>query len=140
MSPEIKRLARETSLWDVKFKKSIDNTLVEIANKVRSRIILSMQQTTKANWFYMRGKKKHHPSAPGHPPAIDSGELIRSITFDARNLQVEIGATTGAPYAEVLETGNKKGTLKARPWLQPAIDAETPDAISLLIRRLQEKI
>lgn len=140
LSQELNRLSRTVQSWNPIFKKTVDSALAEVGNTIRTRIIKSMQQTKKASWFYMRGKKKHHPSAPGSPPAIDSGELIRSILFDHGFMKIEIGADMGAPYAEVLETGNKKGTLKARPWLQPAVDAETPGAIDLLIKRIKENI
>lgn len=50
---------------------------------------------------------------------VDSGDLIRSITFHASNDSVVIG--TDRPYGKYHQTGTKKanGTTKmvARPWL-----------------------
>ena len=50
---------------------------------------------------------------------VDSGDLIRSITFHASNDSVVVG--TDRPYGKYHQTGTKKanGTTKmvARPWL-----------------------
>jgi len=94
------------------------------ANALRNRSIKSMQSTNRASWFYKRGGKAHYPSAPGNPPAIDTGDLIKSLIVDVRKDAVEFGATDAAPHGALLEKGTKR--MKARPWLQPAVDEEMP--------------
>lgn len=103
--------------------KALFKVLVSGANKIRNRAILSMRNTERASWSYKRGSKIHRPSAPGSPPAIDSGDLIKALVTDVRgNKEVEFGATTAAPYGAMLEKGTKK--FAARPWLEPATDEE----------------
>lgn len=55
------------------------------------------------------------PSAAGNPPAVDTGNLRRSIQVkqDTANGDVEVG--TNLEYARYLEYGTSK--MAARPWL-----------------------
>ena len=74
----------------------------------------------KTGRMYRRpGGGFYQASAPGEPPAIRSGELLRSIgqpTFPAPNVgQIRIGA----PYAGKLERGTVK--VAARPFVRPAV-------------------
>lgn len=55
------------------------------------------------------------PSAPGNPPAVDTGNLRRSIQVkqDTANGDVQVGSNID--YARYLEYGTSK--MAARPWL-----------------------
>ncbi len=102
------------------------------ANDIRNTILRSMQSTTRAPWFYWRGKKpgrkKHHPSVPGNPPAIDSGDLIKSILFDVRKMEIEVGSIIiKPPYPRFLEESTEK--MEARPWLNPAVEKHEKDIV-----------
>lgn len=101
--------------------------LYDNANEMRSRLVHAMTVTPKAPWFYFRqkGKKKHHPSLPGFPPARDAGELVRSLVAEARETEVEVGANAGAPYYEYLEKGTEN--MKARPSLEPMLEVMKPE-------------
>jgi HK97 gp10 family phage protein len=98
--------------------RSIDKSLFVASQLLRNRIVRSMTNTPRANWQYRRGSVTHRPSAPGYPPARDTGELVRAIIADAGHGKMEVGAEAGATYAKFLETGTS--TMKARPWLVPA--------------------
>ena len=124
--------------WPKQLKADIVDELTIGVVLIRNRILLSMRNTKRASWFYMRSGQRHYPSAPGSPPAIDRGELIRAITMDADINSVEVGATAGAPYAQNLEDGTKK--MKARPWLQPAVDAELTGVVERVIKRINKSI
>ncbi len=103
------------------------------ANDIRNTIILSMRDTPKDGRTYKRGKKKHIASSAGNPPAIDFGELVRSIVFDVRDMEIEVGADGGAPYAAALEDGAtyKDGhTMEARPFLMPAVEKHEKEIIN----------
>lgn len=103
--------------------------LVIGANKIRNTIILSMRNTPKTGTHYKRGKKTHIASSPGNAPAIDSGDLIKSIIFDAREWEVEVGSIIETPaYPTFLELGTKK--MKARPWLGPAVTKEEDEIVN----------
>jgi len=97
------------------------------ANDIRNTIILSMRNTPKDGRHYKRGKKFHVASSPGNPPAIDSGELLRSIIFDVRPMEVEIGDSGGGAYYEFLEEGTKK--MDARPSLGPAVELHEKEIV-----------
>jgi len=94
--------------------------LVIGANEIRNTIILSMRNTPKTGRHYKVSKtgKPHIASSPGNAPAIRSGDLIRSIIFDARPWEVEVGSILEG-YPEYLEFGTKK--MEPRPWLAPAV-------------------
>jgi len=118
----------------IKIADSVFDELVIGANDIRNRIIKSMENTRTAPWWYSRGGKRHYPSAPGNPPAIDSGELVSRIITDVRDDEIEVGAAAGAPYAEALEfgtfgkasgrSGSRTGIMAPRPFLFPAVEAE----------------
>lgn len=141
---------------------SINDRLLLGAIDIRSHAILSIEHGQKTGKVYTweaapKGDKNiigfvrgpaggvfairkratpHQASAPGEAPATDKGELARSIDFDARHFEVEVGTTAGAPYGKYLE-GGTAGTkivsmhdllysidtpyMKARPFLRPAV-------------------
>ena len=70
------------------------------------------------------GKKHHHPSYAGNPPAPDTGTLMRSITHsvDVKGNQVvgEVGSIIyNSDYPRYLEYGTSK--MKPRPWLSASL-------------------
>lgn len=105
-----------------KMLNALKQTLEIGAINIRNNIIRSMQETSRAPWFYKRGNKRHYPSAPYNPPAIDGGGLVRSILVDARDDEIEVGAQM--EYAPYLEDGTEK--MKERPFLEPAYEEEIP--------------
>lgn len=79
--------------------------------------------------YYTHNKAiAHHPSAVGFPPAVDTGTLRRSITYqvDENKLEGEVGSViTNPPYGAYLELGTTRDgrtLMKPRPWLKPAIE------------------
>ena len=90
------------------------------ANDIRNTIINSMMREKKTGLPYRRGKNIHIASAPGEAPAVDFGELVRSIMFDVREMEVEVGNEAGAPYGVFLEKGTEH--IEPRPWLEPAVN------------------
>lgn len=82
--------------------------------------------------------KPHRASAPGEPPATDKGELVRSLTFDVGDMQVEVGAESGAPYAEYLEFGTQY--MDERPFLGPAVGKHEDEIVEAIGERAFEII
>ena len=96
------------------------------ANAMRNKMIVGMQTTPRAPWYYYRqqGTKRHNPSMPHNYPAIDSGNLIGSIVIDNRENEVEVGSILLEPeYPEYLEEGTEK--MIERPFALPTLE-ETP--------------
>ncbi len=79
----------------------------------------------KTGRFYYRPKPKggrYQASAPGEPPAIRSGNLLRSIK-ESFPSQLKGEITIRAPYAIYLEEGTPK--MATRPFVRPAINSVT---------------
>ena len=110
-------------------KRVVNKFLVKEGNELRNIIITSMRDTPRSPSFRRGGKNRtiiHHPSIKGNPPAIDTGELVRSILYDVEDMKLNIGTIAGGAqtkggrnYGEILET-TKHLPLK-RPWLEPAV-------------------
>ena len=133
-SKELNKLNKDLNNIGRKLFEKVNEVPIDItkrlaigANNIRNTVILSMRDTPKTGITYKRGKKFHIASSPGNPPAIDTGELARSIIFDVRDMEVEVGAAGGAPYALFLEEGTKK--MKARPFLGPAVEKHHKEII-----------
>lgn len=62
----------------------------------------------------------HQASAPGEPPAIDTGTLQNSISVETESA-LEARVIVGAEYGLYLEMGTV--FMEARPFLGPAFDA-----------------
>ena len=70
------------------------------------------------------GKKHHHPSYAGNPPAPDTGTLMRSITHSVEVKGNEVVGEVGSiiynsDYPRYLEYGTSK--MKPRPWLSASL-------------------
>lgn len=101
-------------------------TLVKACALIQRDAQESMRDTqidTSKTYYTHNKSKAHHPSVAGYPPAVDTGTLRRSITYqvDEDKLEGEVGSViTNPPYGAYLELGTSR--MKPRKWLQPAID------------------
>ena len=77
-----------------------------------------------------RDRVPHQASAPGEPPATDTGRLRATVSHvvatDAEGVYAEVGsganpAVPGVKYALFLEQGTRH--MAPRPWLLPSLDA-----------------
>ena len=109
--------------------------------EAEQKVLLSMHGTgrtyTTRFWTDSKGRLRrgsdrppHQASAPGEPPAVDTGLLRASVSHlvatDAGGLFAEIGsgaspAMPGVKYALWLEQGTRH--MAPRPWLKPSLDA-----------------
>lgn len=108
---------------------NIEKKIKLCCEKVRSDIQSDMAHTPldMSKTYYTHNKKTpHHPSFAGNPPAIDSGDLRRSIRYEIHNEKNEVygivGSTQKEPnYAVWMEYGTSDGRIAKRPWLKPAM-------------------
>lgn len=108
-------------------------------HKIRNWIITEMYQGAKTGRRYRRTKTKdiyHTASAPGEVPAVDSSKLVSSIDIDVRSDEIEVGVVGDLPYAVHLEEGTEK--MAKRPFLEPALDAETPGIEKDVLRAIEK--
>ena len=64
------------------------------------------------------GAIEHQASAPGEPPAVDTGMLRASVTnqvIDVSQSRIEVWIGTNKKYGKTLELGTSK--IAPRPWL-----------------------
>lgn len=101
-------------------KKFVTVACAEIERKAKTEM-----RDTLVNPAVTYGKKRHHPSMPGHAPAPNGGTLMRSVTHEVKVEGDEVvglvGSTLRNPdYPKYLEYGTSK--MKPRPWLSTAIE------------------
>ena len=102
----------------------------------------SVARGPKTGRIYMKGKNrsiKHQASAPGEPPATDTGRLVNSIVGDAKVVgkQVQGFLEARTAYAGHLEFGTRK--MAARPFMTPAVMRNRDRAIALMRDAVQRK-
>lgn len=108
-------------------------------------IVESMRDTaTQSTGYHTHNKKKlHYPSVPGNPPAVDGGDLKRSITFSVTEEDTRIIGRVGStqrdpPYGFYLEFGTSR--MAERPWLRPAMARNKEVIIETLREAVREII
>lgn len=115
----VQRLETQAKKAESDSRKFVTLSCVEI-----ERTAKSIMRDTVTNPDVTYGKKKHHPSVAGNPPAPDTGTLMRSITH---SVDIENGEVVGSVgsiienenYPKYLEYGTSK--MKPRPWLSTAL-------------------
>lgn len=91
-----------------------------IAMAIWARAAELMANSPATGRIYRYGKVEHRASAPGEPPAVDTGNLINSGYATQKRLGLwEVGFT--AEYAAPLEYGTAR--IAPRPFLRPALEA-----------------
>lgn len=110
--------------------------VVRGTESIRNEAINLILSTAKSGRVYQRRGIVHYASAPGEPPASDTGNLVRSITtqYDRSTLTGKVIVT--AAYGPYLEFGTAK--MAPRPFLRPAV-ANRRDAIEADIAAEIEK-
>lgn len=101
----------------------------ELVGLVRVRL-----STPGTGRVYRRGKVAHRASAPGEPPAVDTGRLRSATAYrvgmtGTGRTYVDVGVSRagrggggkGLVYAPMLEFGTRR--MRPRPYLRPTIEA-----------------
>jgi HK97 gp10 family phage protein len=118
---ELKRALREFGL---QADKQIQDIVRGTAQNVRSHAIKAVQRGPKSGVTYEKYQptRTHRASAPGQPPATDTGALVRSIQASISGRTAEVAANID--YAVYLEFGTRE--MEPRPFLFPALEQERP--------------
>ena len=112
-----KRLGPEA---EQKIRKALTRAVLLVDGRVKESI--ARDPKTGETYQKYNPRRSHTASAPGEPPATDTGFLISSIS---NTVDVEAGDLVGkiivsAPYAASLEFGTLN--MAPRPYLQPALN------------------
>lgn len=96
--------------------------LLPAAQAVAEEARLSITSRPKSGRVYKRASGTHQASAPGEPPANDTGALAKSIS--ARSVGRD-GAEVVADgeLAHTMEFGTAGGKVAPRPFMVPAAEA-----------------
>lgn len=101
---------------EIETEKGMSDIGIEVVNAVRRSFSAGGGRT------YRRRGRVHVASAPGRPPAVDTGRLRASYAWrtgkDAGGPFVEVGSNV--EYAPFLEFGTRR--MAARPHLRPAVN------------------
>lgn len=71
--------------------------------------------------------RRHVASAPGSPPATDTGHLVANISTDVEVVgrrEVVGSVISGASYSKALEYGYAPNNLEPRPFMRPALEKQ----------------
>ena len=116
------------------FTRALENQVKKAEADSRKFVTMSCAEVERTAKTIMRdsptnpdvayGKKGHHPSYAGNPPAPDTGTLMRSITHEVsgngKQVVGEVGSIiNNSDYPRFLEYGTSK--MKPRPWLSTAL-------------------
>lgn len=98
----------------------LQNAASAVGQAVRNDAVRSIQRGSPSGVTYQKysPKRTHRASAPGQPPATDTGRLAGSIRVEQQRLTADIG--TDLIYGKYLEFGTTK--MAARPFLVPALE------------------
>jgi HK97 gp10 family phage protein len=101
-----------------RIRANVMRAVIRGTESVRNEAIDLILSTAKTGRVYTRRGVDHHASAPGEPPASDTGRLIGSLVteYDEANLTGRVRAA--AEHAMPLELGTEK--MEPRPFLRPA--------------------
>ena len=148
---EIKRrqsmaLRKAGAMLEGVIKRSMQTTSKDTSKKQMSRGVVRQKRQGK------KLAKYHYPSKPGFPPAIDTGRLVNSITWqasDGHGSSISAPATeddklknpeagpheticivgTNVEYGRFLELGTIK--TRPRPYLRIALEAKRKSILKL---------
>lgn len=105
---------------------------VRILEAETLRLIMN---TPKTGRLYVTRGRKHQASAPGEPPASDTGRLVNSRTVEDFAGEHRSRLTYRTEYALMLEAGTQK--MAPRPFAAPAVankGQEVREAVEAEIR------
>lgn len=101
-----------------KAEQAVEQVIFRGTESVRNEMIRLIQDTPKSGRIYQRGGVEHQASAPGEPPASDTGNLVNSITTRYAG-EYSGFVTVGAEYGPYLEYGTQK--MEPRPFARIAL-------------------
>ena len=130
---EIKRFNKKAASMSRKFSSIVtdfsrltERELTAGGIEIRNTIIEGLLNPPKTGRMY----GDHQASAPGEYPATKSGDLVASIIFDVRNLELEVGSSMdGEKYPEYLELGTPKGQMEPRPFIAPSVEKHAEEIL-----------
>ncbi len=127
---------RNKDEWIKKKREQLIQALTESAVVVQSEARQSILKGPKTGRIYLRRRRiKHRASAPGEPPASDTGTLVRSIVIDVDKSKFTASVGSNVKYAPFLEQGTSR--MAARPFLVRALERKRSQIVKIIQARLR---
>lgn len=119
-----------TAKYNAKLKQIIGAGGQMVMNEAKQ----SIQQNSGGGKTYQKYKPRrtHTASAEGQPPNTDTGFLVSNIFLQIDPDGLGADVESRADYSGYLEFGTSK--MEARPYLQPALEANRRNIIRLFAR------
>ena len=116
------KLAQNSKALQQAVEEEIGKGLYASANLVAGDAKRSILEGGKSGRTYTRRTVTHRASAPGEPPASDTGRLVTSISakLESKLSAVAIAGNSVVKYARMLEFGTSR--MSARPFFLPALE------------------
>jgi hypothetical protein len=116
----IDNIRRELKKRGDSAERSVKAAVLGGALMVQAESRRSIQRGPKTGRRYKKSKNVTHiASAPGQPPATDTGRLVSGVLISAEQGGYAVRVGTNIKYGKDLEYGTRK--MAARPWLFPAL-------------------
>lgn len=100
-----------------------------------NRLISSPPKTGR---IYRRRGVVHQASAPGEPPATDTGRLVQSGRTEHNPTEISGTVNWSTLYAAFLEFGTSK--MAPRPYARPALANKREEVIETVLREVQREL
>jgi hypothetical protein len=100
--------------------KEAGDMLRDVTIRMADRMKALHADSNPTGRYYRRGSAFHRASAPGEPPAVDTGNLLGSIQAEMNERDL-VGEITLNAYGWYLEESNN------RPWIMPSLDQVLKD-------------
>lgn len=103
-------------------RKKAEDAVSSSLMRIHGRIVKRIQSFPATGKWYITQNSKipHQASAPGEPPASDSGKLAESAFWEEGGLTGYVGVKTS--YAHALEFGTSK--METRPFIFPSVEED----------------
>ncbi len=118
-----------------KVNKAVMRAVVRGTESVHTEAVRLMQTGKKSGRTYRRNGTSHTASAPGQPPAVDTGYHIQNsgTVFAPAELKGTVLFT--AEYAAHLEFGTKK--MIERPYARPALQNKVDGIMDNILKEVR---
>lgn len=119
------------SQFEQRARQAVMRGVVRGCEGVRNEAIRLINSGPKTGRIYTRRGISHQASAPGEPPASDTGRLVNSITTKYEPDKMSGIVQFGTEYAPFLEFGTQ--TMEPRPFARPALVSQQENIVSGIV-------
>ena len=127
VSAQVKELTKSLKARSKQIPAGTTNAMIKACLLIESDAKILMTDSPATGRSYWKGKHgniEHHASAPGEPPAVDTGMLRASVThvIEGGGFSTQLVGRVGTHlmYGAYLEFGTS--TMRPRPWISVALE------------------